>query len=61
MSNIVIEIDESKLKQLVLEYLNDRVDAGIELSDVTIEVKSKQNYRSEWEYAQFRARVAKLI
>lgn len=55
-----IEITEKDLRAMVLERIQkDLGDAGSKLdeSDVTIEVKSKQNWKSEWERAEFRARV----
>ena len=62
MSSINIEITEAKLKELVLCWLRETVvDCNINPEDVIIEVKSKQNYRSEWEVAAFRARVTKRI
>ncbi len=33
----------------------------LEIKDVIIETKSKQNYSSEWESASFRATVRKMI
>lgn len=52
---IRVEIDEAKLKSLVLDYLEDILTVSLKSEDVTIEVKSKQNYKSEWEKAEFRA------
>lgn len=59
--HIQIEIDETSLRELVLKYLEQKL-GGIELDqdDVKIEVRSKQNYRAEWESAAFRARVDKF-
>ncbi len=51
-----IELDEKELKELVLDFIGRQiVDASISLKDVKIEVKSKQNWKSEWEEAEFRA------
>ncbi len=51
-----IEIDEATVKQLVLKYIQDKL-GNVELIEkqVRIETKSKQNYRSEWEVAAYRA------
>lgn len=58
---IDIEIDEKKLRELVYRYLQDQLGSvDLDPKDVDIEVKSKQNYRSEWESAAFRARVHKV-
>lgn len=56
-----IEVDESTLKMLVVNWLSEKVGSVVNEEDVTIEVKSKQNYKSEWESASFRARVSKNI
>jgi hypothetical protein len=54
------EIDESTLRKLVLQHMREKLGAvSLDEKDVVIEVKSKQNYRSEWELAAFRARVEK--
>lgn len=54
---IRIEIDEKTLTTLVHEYLVKQLGVDIlpDVYDIKIEVKSKQNYRSEWEKAEFRA------
>lgn len=56
-TKIYVEIDETTLRKLVLDHLSDQLQCDLEEKDVTIEVKSKQNYKSEWEKAEFRARV----
>jgi len=54
---VSVEIDEEKLKELVRDYLNEQLgELGAELSNIKIETRSKQNFRSEWEEAEFRAR-----
>jgi hypothetical protein len=53
---IKIELSEEDLKQLILREVRSRInDDNLTLSEVKIEVKSKQNYKSEWEIAEFRA------
>ena len=52
-----IEIDENTLKELVRQYMSEQIGQIIEIRNIEIEVKSKQNYKSEWESAQFRARI----
>jgi hypothetical protein len=56
---IQIEIGEDDLKRLIVDSLSDELQTQIAIGDVKIEVKSKQNYRSEWETASFRATINK--
>jgi hypothetical protein len=53
---IRIEIDQKTLVELVLRHLESKL-GSIKLSekDVRIETKSQQNYKSEWEKAEYRA------
>lgn len=55
-----IELTEKEVTQLVMNRIG-RLLGGVNIKreDVRIEVKSKQNYKSEWEPAMFRARVVK--
>lgn len=60
MSELKIVVDEKKLRELVYEYFDKIIDPSyghdnINESDIKIEVKSKQNWKSEWEVAEFRA------
>jgi hypothetical protein len=58
---INVELSEVELRRLVLARLQELMpDAGLTEKDVDIQVKSKQNYRAEWETAAFRARITKL-
>ena len=53
-----IEINESTLRGIVQDYLCKQFESGsfiVKQADIRIEVKSKQNYKSEWESAGFRA------
>lgn len=53
---IRIEINEATLKQLVAEYLDKKLgDLSPKPANISIRVKSKQNYKSEWEEAEFQA------
>ncbi len=61
MTKIEIEITEDTLKDLVLNYLAENVtNFPLTSKDIDIQVKSKQNYKSEWESASFRARISLL-
>jgi predicted component of type VI protein secretion system len=54
-----VELTEEDLKKLVIRHLEKILNCELSIDDVKIEVKSKQNYKSEWEVAAFRARVVK--
>jgi len=59
---ISISIDELELRKLVHSHLQEKLgDVALSPNDIEIEVKSKQNYKSEWEVAAFRARVEKVV
>jgi len=56
--NIEITLTEHDLKKLVMQEISRRMgELPLEESDVKIETKSTQNYKSEWEMAAFRARL----
>jgi hypothetical protein len=51
-----IEIDTAELKQIIITQISYKIgDMTFDPKKVKIEVKSKQNYKSEWEEADFRA------
>lgn len=52
---IKIEITEDEIKKLIIRELENRLGDGFDKNHLVIEVKSKQNYRSEWEISAFRA------
>ncbi len=60
-TKINIEVDENTVKKLVLAHLETLCGVALEDTDVKIEVKSKQNYKSEWEVASYRATVDKIL
>lgn len=54
--HIEIRITEQDVKSLILAELARRLgEIPLDPAGVKIEVKSKQNYKSEWEVADFRA------
>ena len=55
MAQINISITEDDLKKLIVDHLSEKLNIPVETSDVKILVKSKQNYKSEWEDAHFKA------
>lgn len=63
MQKLIYEIDENDLKQLVFDHFVEVFGniSGLKVDDIKIEVKSKQNYKSEWEMANFRARIDKTF
>lgn len=62
MSKLYIEIDEKTLRRLVINHLKELMcDIALTVEDVVIEVKNKNNYKSEWESAAFRARIDKSL
>lgn len=58
---ITTTITEADLRKLVQKHLENVLNVQLDEKDITIEVKSKQNYKSEWEVAAFRATVNKEI
>jgi len=53
---VKIEIDERELRKLVLDHIGLRLgEVPLDKNRVHIRVKSKQNYKSEWEEAAFMA------
>jgi sulfur carrier protein ThiS len=59
---IDITIDEKTMRALVARHLADVLgEIRFRPEDVVIEVKSKQNYRAEWETAEFRAKFTRDV
>lgn len=55
-SQINIELDEDDINQAVSSFIHEHFGVKIPAGDVKLEVKSKQNYKSEWEQASYRAK-----
>ena len=53
---ITVELTEKDLVDLVVKEISNRTNSNVSANDVRIETRSKQNYKSEWENAAFRAR-----
>lgn len=52
---IQLTIDAETLKKLVLDHIQQTLgEVPLKREDVEIMVKSKQNYKSEWERADFK-------
>lgn len=53
---LTIELTEREITQLIYDSLEAQLgDIPFDKSKLKIMVKSKQNYRSEWEVADFKA------
>jgi tetrahydromethanopterin S-methyltransferase subunit A len=50
-----VKLDEDEIKQAIADYIDKKAGVIIDAEQVIVEVKSKQNYRSEWEHAAIRA------
>lgn len=50
-----IEISEMEVKQIIADAISDKIGRDVKTTDISVEVKSKQNFKSEWEMAHFRA------
>ena len=57
---IDIEYTEQEMRKLLHADIEEKLNMPIDENDIKIELKSKQNYKSEWESAAFRARVGKF-
>lgn len=52
---IKFEYDEEELKKLIIRDIEERLGTiPINEKKITIEVKTKMNFRSEWESGQFK-------
>ena len=62
MGKVSIEIDEARLKSLVIEFLSQKLGSlSFHPDDLVFEVKTSQNYKSEWEKGKFRVRVERSL
>ena len=55
MRTVRIELDEQAVRDLILKHLDYILGETVIAKDIRIEVKSKQNWKSTWEAADFRA------
>lgn len=61
MPTIKIEYTENDLKNLILQDLERKMPGSkFALHDLSIKVKSAQNYKAEWETANFKCEVSKF-
>ena len=60
--NINVTLTEADIKRLILRELKELTGIpDLKESDVSIKVKSKQNYKSEWEEAAFKAEIDRIV
>jgi len=60
MAKINIVYDEMELRKLILKDLSEKMPGeSFDAKQISIQVKSKQNYKSEWESAAFQAVIDK--
>jgi hypothetical protein len=52
--NVKISMNEDEIRQAIAEFILSHYNLGISKDNLHIEVKSKQNYKSEWEQAAIR-------
>jgi hypothetical protein len=57
MAKVEIELTEEDIRRYITEQLNVAYGLNISWDKLPIEVKSKQNYKSEWEEAAIRVKV----
>ena len=53
---ISVELTEENIRAILAEWINEKFYLSLSGSDLHIEVKSKQNYKSEWELAHIRVK-----
>jgi hypothetical protein len=51
---ISIELNELEIRKILVNHLNNEFNLNINPESLPIQVKSKQNYKSEWEEANIR-------
>jgi DNA-binding NtrC family response regulator len=59
--DIQIKLTEADVRRLVKNEIERLTGQEIVESNIRIEVKSKQNYKAEWEVAAFRAEYTQSI
>ena len=59
--SIEFEITEVELRSILRDWISQELNISLNVTDIDILVKSKQNYKSEWEKASFKATVSKQI
>ena len=55
-----VDLTKNELHAALVRYIEAELGIDIADCDLRIEVKSKQNYKSEWEEAEYRATVVRI-
>lgn len=57
---IKVSLDEKEVRDLIYRKIRETLgDAEIDIDRVSLMVKSKQNYKSEWEHAEIKVEYEK--
>lgn len=54
---IQVQVGNTELRQMLVQRIQELMQVNVDPASIKIEVKSKQNYRAEWEDAEVRARL----
>lgn len=54
---VTVKMSEDDIRKILAEYVYDKYNVSIPADKLRIEVKSKQNYKSEWELADIRMEI----
>jgi len=58
---VTVEYSEADIRQLIIDDMNNKMPGvNIDKKNISIQVKSSQNYKSEWESANSRGTVVVL-
>lgn len=49
-----VELNEQDIRDILARYINGEYGTNFTWQDLPIQVKSKQNYRSDWEEAEIK-------
>jgi len=53
---ITLEISQDDIKKIIMKHLAGIIEGNLKPEHIIIETKSTQNYKAEWETAEFRVR-----
>lgn len=51
---LIVNLSEEEIRGIIANYLQETFGIVFAAKDIPIQVKSKQNYKSEWEEAEIR-------
>ena len=61
MARVNVEMDENDVCKAIADWIRYNYGVSIPEDSLPIEVKSKQNYKSEWENANIRVKVSVTV